>query len=67
MIELLEGPSVRYGPIEPGDAHALQRFHERLSQRSVYLLFFLAKPALSDRKAEYFTHVPRGARPGKGG
>ena len=57
MIELPEGVSVRYRPIEPGDAHALQRFHGRLSQRSVYLRFFLAKPALSDRKAGYFTHV----------
>ncbi|HEX2741078.1 MAG TPA: hypothetical protein VHM69_11580 [Rubrobacter sp.] len=45
VIELPEEVDVCYRLIEPGDAHALQRFHGRLSQRSVYLRFFLAKPA----------------------
>jgi GNAT superfamily N-acetyltransferase len=57
VMERPEGLGVCYRPIEPGDAHALQRLHGRLSQRSVYLRFLLAKPLLSDRKAGYFTHV----------
>jgi RimJ/RimL family protein N-acetyltransferase len=34
---------------------ALQRFHERLSERSVYQRFFEVMPRLSDRQAAYFT------------
>jgi hypothetical protein len=41
----------------PDNAAALQRFHHRLSQRSVFLRFFGAKPHLSDRKAGYFANV----------
>ena len=56
-VELLDGTSVAYRAIAPDNAAALQRFHHRLSERSVYLRFFGAKPELSDRKAGYFTNV----------
>jgi GNAT superfamily N-acetyltransferase len=56
-VELTDGTSVAYRAIAPDNASALQRFHHRLSQRSIYLRFFSAKPELSDRKAGYFTNV----------
>ena len=56
-VELPDGTSVPYRAIAPDNAAALQRFHHRLSQRSIYLRFFGAKPDLSDRKAGYFTNV----------
>src|SRR5215207_7547159 len=58
-VELLDGTSVAYHAIAPENASALQRFHHRLSERSIYLRFFAAKPELSDRKAGYFTNVDR--------
>jgi RimJ/RimL family protein N-acetyltransferase len=57
MVELLDGSSVAYHAIAPQNASALQRFHHRLSERSIYLRFFAAKPELSDREAAYFTNV----------
>jgi GNAT superfamily N-acetyltransferase len=56
-VELLDGTSVAYHAIAPENASALQRFHHRLSERSIYLRFFAAKPELSDKKAGYFTNV----------
>jgi RimJ/RimL family protein N-acetyltransferase len=56
-VELLDGTRVTYRATAPDNASALQRFHHRLSGRSVYLRFFGAKPELSDRKAGYFTNV----------
>jgi RimJ/RimL family protein N-acetyltransferase len=56
-VELLDGTSVAYHAIAPDNASALQRFHHRLSERSIYLRFFAAKPELSDREASYFTNV----------
>src|ERR671919_1518393 len=58
-IELLDGTSVPYHAIAPDNASALQRFHHRLSERSIYLRFFAAKPELSDREAVYFTNVDK--------
>src|SRR5919202_4873849 len=58
-VELLDGTSVTYRAIAPNNAAALQRFHHRLSERSIYLRFFAAKPELSDREADYFTNVDR--------
>src|SRR5918998_670020 len=58
-VELLDGTSVAYHAMVPECASALQRFHHRLSERSIYLRFFAAKPELSDREAEYFTNVDR--------
>ena len=56
-VELPNGRTVPYRAIAPDNAAALQRFHHRLSERSIYLRFFGAKPELSDRKAGYFTNV----------
>jgi GNAT superfamily N-acetyltransferase len=56
-VELLDGTHVTYRAIAPHNAAALQRFHHRLSERSIHLRFFGAKPELSDRKAGYFTNV----------
>jgi GNAT superfamily N-acetyltransferase len=56
-VELLDGTHLTYRAIAPDSAPALQRFHHRLSGRSIYLRFFGAKPELSDRKAGYFTNV----------
>src|SRR5215212_81312 len=58
-VELLDGTSIDYHAIAPGNASALQRFHHRLSERSIYLRFFGAKPELSDREAGYFTNVDK--------
>jgi RimJ/RimL family protein N-acetyltransferase len=57
VLELLDGTRMTYRPIGPEDAAALQRFHRRLSDRSVRLRFFGTKPELTDRRARYFTHV----------
>ena len=56
-VKLLDGTSVAYHAIAPENTSALQRFHHRLSERSIYLRFFAAKPELSDREAGYFTNV----------
>src|SRR5215217_8194984 len=56
-VELPDGTSVAYHAIAPDNASALQRFHHRLSERSIYLRFFAAKPELSDREAGYFANV----------
>jgi GNAT superfamily N-acetyltransferase len=58
-VELPDGTRVAYHAIAPDNASALQRFHHRLSERSIYLRFFAAKPELSDREAGYFTNVDR--------
>jgi GNAT superfamily N-acetyltransferase len=54
---LTDGAVVSFRPVRPEDAPALRRFHRRLSERSVRLRFFGAKPELSARKAAYFTNV----------
>ena len=56
-VELPDGTIVPYRAIAPDNAASLQRFHHRLSERSIYLRFFGAKPELSDRKAGYFANV----------
>ena len=58
-VELLDGTSVAYHAIAPDNASALQRFHHRLSERSIYLRFFAVKPELSDREAVYFTNLDK--------
>jgi GNAT superfamily N-acetyltransferase len=57
IVKLPDGTIVAYRAIAPENASALQRFHHRLSERSIYLRFFAAKPELSDKKAGYFTNV----------
>jgi RimJ/RimL family protein N-acetyltransferase len=56
-LVLTDGTSLLARPIEPDDAPRLQRFHRRLSQRSIYLRHFGAVPELSDRLAAYFTNL----------
>ena len=56
-VGLLDGARITYRAIVPDNAAALRRFHHRLSECSIYLRFFSAKPELSDRKAGYFTNV----------
>jgi GNAT superfamily N-acetyltransferase len=56
-VQLSDGTVVPYHAIAPENASALQRFHHRLSERSIYLRFFAAKPELSDREASYFANV----------
>ncbi len=56
-VELPDGARVAYRAIAPDNAAALQRFHHRLSERSIYLRFFGVKPDLSAGKAAYLTNV----------
>lgn len=56
-LTLLDGTVVRYRPIRPDDAPALQRFHSRLSERSIYQRFFGVMPVLSDAQAHRFANV----------
>jgi GNAT superfamily N-acetyltransferase len=44
-------------PITPGDAGALELFHRRLSQRTVYLRYFYPHPVLSPREIAHLTDV----------
>lgn len=56
-VTLIDGTEIIARPIRPEDAPALQRFHTRLSQQSIYLRFFGIMPELSDERARYFTHL----------
>jgi GNAT superfamily N-acetyltransferase len=56
-VILFDGREVSFRPILPSDQTALQRFHRRLSDQSVYQRFFSPKPWLSDEQARYFTQV----------
>lgn len=56
-IELPEGANVPFRCITPDDIPALQRFHGRLSERTIYLRFFGSLEELPEEKAQYFTHV----------
>jgi len=56
-ITLADGTVVPFRPALPKDISSLKRFHRHLSEHSVHLRFFGAKPALSDRMAVYFTDV----------
>lgn len=54
---LLDGSVVRLRPIRPDDGARLLRFHQQLSDRTVYLRFFSAHPRLSEDEVRRFTHV----------
>lgn len=56
-LVLPDGTLIPYRPIQPTDASALQRFHDRLSEITVRLRFFGLMPHLSDALADYFTRV----------
>lgn len=54
---LADGGTVHVRPISPDDADRLVEFHAGLSQQTVYFRFFTAKPTLSPRQVEHYTHV----------
>lgn len=56
-IALLDGTILGVRPIAAGDAARLVRFHESLSNRTVYLRFFRFHPVLDDEEVDRFTHV----------
>ena len=56
-LVLVDGTVFPVRTIQPGDASALQRFHGRLSERSIYLRFFGPMKELSNEKARYFAHT----------
>ena len=45
---------VPFRTIHPDDVDALQRFHQRPGERTIYLRFFGSMKELSEEKAEYF-------------
>lgn len=49
--------SIMFRPVADDDADALQVFHSRLSDRSVYLRYLAPKPVLSDVEARHLTTV----------
>ncbi|MDP1805018.1 MAG: GNAT family N-acetyltransferase, partial [Acidimicrobiales bacterium] len=57
-----DGGIVHLRPILPGDADALMRFHESLSERTRYLRFFGPYPRISARDLTRFTTVDHHAR-----
>ena len=56
-IALRDGSAAHLRPILPGDADALQAFHQRQSEHSRYLRFFAPMPRLSERDLARFTTV----------
>ncbi len=56
-IALRDGSAAHLRPILPGDAEALQAFHQRQSEHSRYLRFFAPMPRLSARDLTRFTTV----------
>src|SRR5918992_5440984 len=57
-----DGGIVHLRPILPGDADALLRFHQSLSERTRYLRFFGPYPRIPPRDLERFTHVDHRTR-----
>jgi RimJ/RimL family protein N-acetyltransferase len=56
-LNLSSGLEIPFRLIHPDDVSALQRFHERLSERSIYLRFFGSLKELPEEKANYFANV----------
>jgi hypothetical protein len=51
VLTLPGGTTVRVRPIQPADAAALQRFHSRLSETTVYHRFISCVPRLDAERA----------------
>ncbi len=51
------GLDVPFRLIRSGDVPALQRFHGRLSEKTIYSRFFGSLQELPESKASYFAHV----------
>jgi RimJ/RimL family protein N-acetyltransferase len=56
-ITLPEGKVIDFRPIQPSDQAALQRFHRRLSDQTVFFRFFGPLRELSTARAVYFTNL----------
>src|SRR5918994_7205625 len=56
-INLPSGVDVPFRLIQPDDVPALQRFHRRLSEKTIYLRFFGSLKELDKEKARFFAHV----------
>ncbi|HEX3721656.1 MAG TPA: GNAT family N-acetyltransferase [Nitrolancea sp.] len=56
-LTLTDGSIIPARTIRPTDAEALQRFHRRLSESSIYSRHFGFLPELSDEQAHYFTDL----------
>lgn len=57
FLALRDGSCVPVRKIEPGDAAALRRFVERLSERSIHMRYFGSMKELSEKQARYFAEV----------
>ncbi|WP_104179443.1 GNAT family N-acetyltransferase [Arthrobacter sp. B0490] len=56
-VVLRDGGTGHLRPISPSDADAVQAFHVRQSQNSIYLRFFTYKAKLSAKELKRFTEV----------
>ena len=56
-LSLSAGIDVPFRVVQPDDVSALQRFHRRLSEQTIYLRFFGSLKEFSDEKAQYFANV----------
>ncbi|TKV28186.1 GNAT family N-acetyltransferase [Arthrobacter sp. NamB2] len=56
-VVLRDGGTAHLRPISPADADAVQAFHVRQSQNSIYLRFFTYKAKLSAKELKRFTEV----------
>ncbi len=59
---LRDGATGHLRPIDPRDAEAVQTFHGRQSEASIYLRFFTYKATLSARELKRFTEVDHTSR-----
>ncbi|HZG63155.1 MAG TPA: GNAT family N-acetyltransferase [Rubrobacteraceae bacterium] len=57
VLNLPSGLNVPFRVIQADDVPALQRFHDRLSETTIYLRFFGSLQELPEEKAHYFAHV----------
>lgn len=58
VIALADGTAMSVRAVRPGDAAALQRLHDRLSERSIELRFFGPLEELSDEMANNLSRAP---------
>lgn len=57
MVALRDGRAIPYRPIRASDREALQRFHGRHSDLSIYLRFFAVQRSLGTTQARDFTEL----------
>lgn len=61
-VVMSDGRTLHVRPIAASDAKELRRFHARLSEHSIYLRYFGAKPELSDAELRHLTVVDHDER-----